>query len=95
MISALAFLLAMPLTIYTLAGCLQVTDQVDAAGRFGAMLSLSFRLVLFALLVLVMPPESRLWILFGALAALLISFIFSFVGRYAVRSSRWPTERIE
>ena len=95
MISVLAFLLAMPLTIYTLAGCLQVIDQVDAGGRFGALLSLSFRLLLFALLVLVLPPESRQWIFFGALSALTLTFAASFLGRYAVRSGRWPTGRIE
>ncbi len=95
MISLLVFLLAMPLTIYSFAGCLQVTDQVEASGRFSALLSLSFRLLLFALLVLVTPAESRLWILIGALSALFLTLLMSFAGRYAVRSGRWPTDRIE
>ena len=95
MIAVLVFLLAMPLTVYTLAGCLQVVDQVDVPGRFAALLSLSFRMLLFALLVLVTPAESRLWILFAALTTLLLYFGLSFAGRYLVRSGRWPTERIE
>ena len=95
MISAIGFLLAMPLTIYTLAGCLQVVDQADASGRFRALLSLTFRLLLFAGLALILPPGSRLWILFGALTALTLTFTVSFAGRYAVRSGRWPTDRID
>ena len=95
MISALVFIIAMPLTVYTLAGCLQVIDQVDASGRFNALLSLSFRLLLFALLALATPPGSRLWILFGALTSLFLYFALSFAARYVVRSGRWPTERIE
>jgi hypothetical protein len=95
MIAATAFLLAMPLTIYTLAGCLQVIDQVDPGGRFAALLSVSFRLLLFALLVLALPAEARLWIFFGAISALTLTFTASFLGRYVVRSGRWPTERIE
>jgi hypothetical protein len=95
MISALVFLLSMPLTVYTLAGCLQLIDQVGASGRFNALLSLSFRLLLFALLALATPAGSRLWILIGALTALLLNLGFSFAGRYAIRSGRWPTDRIE
>lgn len=95
MISVLVFVLAMPLTVYTLAGCLQMIDQVDASGRFSALLSLSFRLLLFALLTLATPPGSRLWILFGALTSLILTLTLSFAGRYLVRSGRWPTERIE
>jgi len=94
-ISALVFLVAMPLTVYTLAGCLQVIDQVDTSGRFNALLSLSFRLLLFALLVLATPSGSRLWILFGALSSLALTFTFSFASRYLVRSGRWPTDRVE
>ena len=36
MISALVFLIALPLTVYTLAGGLQVIDQAGAGGRFAA-----------------------------------------------------------
>ena len=95
MISVLAFLLAMPLTIYTLAGCLQVTDQVEASGRFRALLSLSFRLVLFALLVLVLPAEARPWLLYGAISALTLTFTVSSFARFVIKSGRWPTDRIE
>jgi hypothetical protein len=56
---------------------------------------LTFRLLLFALLALLLPAEARLWILFGALTALTLTFTVSFLGRYAVRSGRWPTERID
>lgn len=95
MIPVLVFLLAMPLTIYTLAGCLQVIDQVDAGGRFAALLSLSFRLLLFALLAVATPPGSRMWILLAALSTLLLYLTLSFAGRHLVRSGRWPTDRIE
>lgn len=95
MISVLVFLLAMPLTVYALAGCLQVIDQVTSSGRFGALLSLSFRLLLIALLALATPAGSRIWILFGALAALLLNVGFSFITRYVIRSGRWPTDRVE
>ncbi len=95
MISTLVFLLTMPLTVYTTAGVLQVVDQVDAGGRFSALLSLSFRLLLFALLALLTPPESRAVIAISALVTLLLVFGLTFAGRYAVRSGRWPTDRTE
>ncbi len=95
MISVLVFLLAMPLTVYALAGCLQLIDQASAGGRFSALLSLSFRLLLIALLALIAPAESRIWILFGALTALFLHLSVSFTGRYLMRSGRWPTDRIE
>ena len=95
MISTLVFLLAMPLTVYALAGCLQVIDQVSAAGRFSALLSLSFRIVLIALLALAAPAASQIWILFGALAALAFNISLSYLARYVIRSGRWPTDRIE
>ena len=59
------------------------------------LLSLTFRLLLFAGLALILPPGTRLWILFGELTALTLTFTVSFVGRYAVRSGRWPTDRID
>ena len=95
MIATLVFIIAMPLTVYTLAGCLQVVDQVGAAGRFEALLSLSFRLLLFALLALATPPDARLWILYGALVALFLNLTLGYAARYVVRSGRWPTDRIE
>ncbi len=95
MISALVFVIAMPLTVYTLAGCLQVVDQVDISGRFNALIKLSFRLLLFALLALATPAGARLWIVFGVLVALILNVGLSFTGRYIIRSGRWPTDRIE
>lgn len=95
MISALVFLITMPLTVYTTAGALQLVDQAGAAGRFSALLSLSFRLLLFALLALLTPPESRAFIAISALVTLMLMFALSFAGRYVVKSGRWPTDRIE
>lgn len=93
--AALVFLIALPLTVFTLAGCLQVIDQTSSAGRFAALLKVSFRLLLFALLALLTPPESRPWLLYGVLASLVLTFTASAVSRYAIRSGRWPTERID
>ena len=95
MIPVIVFLLTMPLTVYTFAGVLQVIDQVEAGGRFSALLSLSFRLLLFALLALLTPPESRDFILISALTTLTLVLGFTFAGRSAIRSGRWPTDRAE
>ena len=95
MISVLVFLITMPLTVYTFAGVLQVVDQVEAGGRFSALLSLSFRLLLFAVLALLTPAESRDFIMISALTTLTLIISLTFAGRYAIRSGRWPTDRVE
>ena len=56
MIEGLVFLISLPLTVYTLSGCLALIDQQAPADRFRALLRLTFRVGLFALLTLATPP---------------------------------------
>jgi hypothetical protein len=93
LISLIVFLVSLPLTIYALAGCLQLIDQRD--NRFRALLGLSFRVLLLAALTLATPPEARLWIPIGIVSALLLTGGFQFGIRYAIRSGRWPAGRID
>ena len=95
MIALIAYLISLPLTIYTLAGCLQIIDQRNPAGRFRAVLSLSLRLTLFASLIYITPAPSRIWILAGVLTALLTTTGFQLVIRYLIRTGRWPAGRID
>lgn len=95
MTAALVFILTLPLTVYTWAGCLQLIDQVDQPNRFRALLQLTFRLGLLALLVLLTPAVARGWIAAGVLTVTVLTFGFQYGLRYAIRSGRWITDRIE
>ncbi len=95
MTATLVFILSLPLTVYTWAGCLQIIDQVDQLSRFRALLSLALRVGLFALLVLLTPDTERIWIAVGALTVTVLTFGFQYLLRYAIRSGRWITERVE
>ena len=95
MIAALVFLISLPLTVYTLSGCLELVDQPDAAGRFRALLRLSFRVMLFVLLTLLTPPPARIWILAAILTAIALQALGQFLIRYLIRSGRWPAERTD
>jgi hypothetical protein len=94
-ISLIVFLISLPLTVYTLAGCLQIIDQQQPAGRFRAVLNLSLRVGLFAILVLTTPVHSRIWILAGVFTALMTTTGFQLVVRYLIRTGRWPTGRMD
>lgn len=95
MIAGLVFFISLPMTVYTLSGCLELIDQPDAAGRFRALLRLAFRVMLFVLLTLVTPPTARIWILIGILTAITLQGLGQFLIRYLISSGRWPAGRIE
>ena len=95
MIAVLVFLISLPLTVYTLAGCLQLADQIDPASRGRAMMSLVFRLLLFALLLIGTPPDARIWIAAAVATVLALTLGAQYGLRYAIRSGRWITDRVE
>ncbi len=95
MIAILVYLISLPLTVYTLAGCLQIIDQPDPGSRFRSLMSLVFRLLLFALLLVVTPADARLWIAFAVLTVLVLTLGAQYGLRFAIRSGRWITDRVE
>ena len=92
MISLLAFLLSLPLAIYTYAGGFLVIDLPD---KFRAVLLLALRLLLVAGFIYLFPADSRMWIGAGFITAALLQFGTGALLRYAINSGRWPTDRIE
>ena len=90
--SAAVFLLALPLSVYLLAGAFMV---IDAANRSAALLSFTLRLAICALLVAVLPADSRIWVGAAFLTVLLLHAATSVGARYALRSGRWPTEKVD
>jgi len=94
-IALIVYLISLPLTIYTLAGCLQIIDQREPAGRFRAVLSLSLRVALFAILIIATPTPSRIWIPAGVLTAVVTTIGFQLVIRHLIRTGRWPTGRVD
>lgn len=95
MIAVLVFLVSLPLTVYTLAGALQLIDQIDPGSRFRSLMSLVLRLLLFALLLIVTPPDARIWIAAAVFTVLALTLGAQYGLRYAIRSGRWITDRVE
>ena len=95
MIAALVFIISLPLTVFTLAGCFQLIDQIDSLSRFRALMRLVFRLVLLALLLLATPEEARIWIAAGMGSVVVLTLGSQFGLRYLIRSGRWITDRTE
>ena len=91
MIALLVFLVSLPLTIYTLAGCLQLIDQRESAvtvvGKQVAVDCFSF-----ADGECIVRSER---ILIGVGTAFCLAAGFQFGVRYLIRSGRWPAGRIE
>ena len=92
MISSIAFLVCLPLAVYTYAGIFGVIDQHN---RFLAILHLTFRVILVALLVALTPAASNFWIGLAFVLVLVLHLASQFALRFSIRSGRWPTERIE
>ena len=92
MIGVLVFLLSLPRAVYTWSGLFLFIDQPSPVH---ALVRLSFRLALVALLVFVTPAESRIWIGIAFLLVALLHAGAQRLIRYAIRTDRWLTERIE
>jgi len=91
-ISVLVFLIALPLSVYLIAGVLSI---IDGSNRSRALAGFTLRLSVCALLVVLTPAESRIWIGAAFLTVVVLHGLTTAGIRYAVRSGRWPTERID
>ena len=91
-ISLLAFLLSMPLAVYTYAG---VFLLIDLADKFHAVVLLTLRLLVVALFIYLFPADSRVWIGVGFAVVAVLQFGTGALLRYTINSGRWPTDRIE
>lgn len=89
---ALVFLIALPLSVYLLAGMASI---VDGPNRSRALAGFALRLLLLALLLLLTPVELRIWIGGALVTVVVLHALTTAVVRYAVRSGRWPTGRID
>lgn len=90
--SLVVFLLALPLSVYLIAGALLI---IDAANRSRALARLCLRLTVCAGLILLTPAESRIWIAAAFLTVVVLHTATTLATRHAVRAGRWPTERID
>jgi hypothetical protein len=88
----LVFLLALPLSVYLIAGVLAI---IDSPSRSRALAGFTLRLGIFALLVAITPAQNRLWIGAAFLTVLVLHAATTAGIRYAIRSGRWPTERVD
>lgn len=91
----LIYIISLPLSVYLLAGCLQLIDQIDSEHRSRLLMSLVWRLFLLAVLLMVTPAGLRIWIGAAALTVLALFLSAQYGFRRAIRSGRWITERIE
>jgi predicted tellurium resistance membrane protein TerC len=92
MISILVFVVSLPIAVYTLAGLFLLVDLMD---RVRAVVQITLRLLLLTGFVLITPVSSRIWI---AVAFALVAGLHAaaqLLLRYAIRSGRWPTQRID
>lgn len=92
MTAALVFLIALPLSVYLLAGVLAV---VDGPNRSRALAGFTLRLGVFAALLALTPVESRAWIGVALLTVIALHTLTTVGVRYAIRSGRWPTQRVD
>jgi len=91
-IGGLVFLIALPLSVYLLAGILSI---VDGPNRSRTLAGFTLRLAVCALLVVLTPAESRIWIGAAFMTVVVLHGLTTVGIRYAVRSGRWPTDRID
>jgi hypothetical protein len=91
-IGTLVFLIALPLSVYLIAGVLSI---IDGPNRSRALAAFTLRLAVCALLVVLTPAESRIFIGAAFMTVVVLHGLTSAAIRYAVRSGRWPTERID
>ena len=92
MTAVLAFLLALPLAVYLIAGVMSV---IDGPNRSRALVGFTLRLGFCALFVALIPGADRIWIGTAFLTVLALHTLTTAATRYAIRSGRWPTDRID
>ena len=92
MIGVLVFLLALPLSVYVLAGMLAI---LDGGSRATALIGLSLRLAVLCLLVVLTPADSRVWIGAAFLTVLILHTGTAVWLRRALRRGHWLTERVD
>jgi hypothetical protein len=88
----IAFLVALPLAVYTLAGLFLLVDQDDPVR---SLLRLTLRLLLVALLLALVPGSDRIWVGAAFLTVVVLHAGFQLLARRAVGGDRWTTERID
>lgn len=92
MTSVIVYLVALPLSVYLIAGALSI---IDGPNRSLALAGFTLRLGICALLIALAPVQSRLWIAAAFLTVLVLHTVTTAGIRYAIRSGRWPTDRID
>ena len=92
MISLLIFILSLPLAVYTLAGFFLLIDQ---SNRLSALVHITFRIGLIAVLLAATPVQSRLWIGVAFGVVILLHAASSFLLRIGISRGYWITDRVE
>ena len=88
----IAYLIALPLAVYALAGLFLLIDQ-DEPVR--SLLRLTWRLTLVAVLVMVVPAADRIWVGAAFATVIVLHAGFQVLLRHVVRSERWLIEPID
>ena len=92
MISLLIFVLSLPLAVYTLAGFFLLVDQNN---RLTALVHITFRIGLIAVLLAVTPVQNRLWIGVAFGVVILLHAASSILLRMGISRGYWITDRVE
>ena len=92
MTGVLVFLVALPLSVYLIAGILSI---IDGPNRSRALVGFTLRLGVSALLIALTPADDRIWIGGAFLTVLMLHTVTTAGIRYAMRTRRWPTDRID
>ena len=88
----IAFLIALPLSVYTLAGFFLLLDQNDPVR---SLLRLTMRLLMVALLLALASNAERIWVGVAFLTVVTLHAVFQMVARRAVATDRWLTDPID
>jgi uncharacterized membrane protein YagU involved in acid resistance len=92
MISLLIFFLSLPLAVYTLAAFFLLVDQNN---RLTALVHITFRIALIAVLLVATPAQSRLWIGIAFGVVILLHVASSILLRMGISRGYWITDRVE
>lgn len=87
----ITYLVALPLAVYVLAGLFLPID-LGNPGR--ALLGMTWRLTLLALLVTIAPHTQRIWVAAAFATVVVLHTAFQVLVRYAMRSERWLPQPI-
>ncbi len=86
------FLLSLPMAVYLFAGVFGLIDQED---KVAALLTLSWRVLLAAGIVTVAGHENSIWVAAAFILVMALHGAIYGVGRWAITTGRWITQRIE